>query len=324
MTEKMWNVGAELSVKLMGGTPFTRSKVREYAEKWTEHANIGFKFVDPEDAAVIRVAFDQGGSWSTVGRDALWVPSSSATMNFGWFDDTTPETGFSRTVLHEFGHALGLVHEHQSPAAGIAWDREKVYAHFLESAGWDRATVDANVFERYGVTSTNYSAFDSESIMAYWIDASLTLDGKGVVGGATLSNTDKEYVRRWYPQAPVPGRANGLIRTGDDCDEIDFTVDYGVSDPGQVSFFLAPAAGLTWWKAIEVPVGAGEYHMLEMENGDSAEAVLARADVDNSRPLRFWKAKEFGIHRRLDYTWDIVGALPGGSRMSLRWKRDRC
>jgi len=46
-------------------------------------------------------------------------------MNFGW-DLTVP--GQRGTALHEIGHALGLLHEHQSPFAGIHWDDEAVYA----------------------------------------------------------------------------------------------------------------------------------------------------------------------------------------------------
>jgi len=34
--------------------------------------------------------------------------------------------------------------------------------------------------------------------------------------------------------------------------------------------------------------------------------------------------KAFGVHTRLGYTWDVVSALPGGSRVTLLWKRDRC
>ena len=40
-------------------------------------------------------------------------------MNLGFVDRPT--------VLHEFGHALGLIHEHQSPfKGGFEWDREEV------------------------------------------------------------------------------------------------------------------------------------------------------------------------------------------------------
>ena len=30
------------------------------------------------------------------------------------------------TVLHQFGHALGLEHEHQHPTAPLEWNQEKV------------------------------------------------------------------------------------------------------------------------------------------------------------------------------------------------------
>jgi hypothetical protein len=320
----MWNPGQTVRVKMMGGTPFIRSRVRQYAEEWTQHANIRFAFVDPSEYAEIRIAFDPTGqSWSRLGRDALGTTFDFATMNFGWFTDDTPELEFSRVVLHEFGHALGLVHEHQSPVSGIQWDREKTYA-FFEGQGWDRAKVDAQVFEKYKVSVTNYSQYDPTSIMHYWVPAELTLDGTGVAGSNVLSTTDKEYVGRWYPHPPTPQTATGLLRTGDDCDEIDFAVEYNVAAGTDVEFRLAAASGLKWWKAIEVPVGGSNYRMLQIQDGATASETIPLADIDVSRPQRFWKAKAFGVHTRLNFTWDVLRALPGGSRLSLLWKRDRC
>ncbi len=168
-TGKMWNIGQTVRVKLMGGSPFVRERVERYAQEWTSYANIRFRFVERYEYAEIRVAFDRGGSWSLIGRDALWIPFDFATMNFGWFDDNTEETEFSRTVLHEFGHALGLRHEHQSPASGIQWNREKAYEHFYSEYGWSRGEVDSQVFERASVNSTNYSTYDSQSIMHYYV-----------------------------------------------------------------------------------------------------------------------------------------------------------
>jgi hypothetical protein len=57
--------------------------------------------------------------------------------------------------------------------------------------------------------------------------------------------------------------------------------------------------------------------MFEMQDGRSASGTIARADIDVSRPIRFWKVKTFGVHTRLGYTWDVLTALPGGSRLTL-------
>lgn len=323
VTAKMWDTGQTVRVKMMGGTSFIRSKVRHYADVWTQHANIHFAFVDPDRGAEIKIAFDPGRSNSNIGRDALSVPFNFATMNFGWFTDNTAEQEFRRVVLHEFGHALGFIHEHQSPVGGIQWNRERVYAFYWEQEGWDRGMVDANVFEKYSFSTTNYSQYDPTSIMHYPIDASLTLDGVGQPRNSDLSETDREWARRFYPYAPTPNNANGLLRTGDDCDEIDFVVEYGVVVGNYVEFRLNAASGLTWWKAIEVPVGGG-YQMLEIQDGGSAAQTIPLSLLDTSRPIRFNKAKLFGAHTRLSYTWDVIWALPAGARISFLWKRDRC
>ena len=60
-----------------------------------------------------------GGSWSYIGADAATIPKESFTMNLGFVDRST--------VLHEFGHSLGLIHEHQSPfKGGYEWNRDEV------------------------------------------------------------------------------------------------------------------------------------------------------------------------------------------------------
>jgi len=150
-TQNMWDVGQTLRGGDDRRNADRRSRVRQFAEAWLAHANIKLDFVNNGQPAHIRVAFDAGGSWSAVGRDSLGVPFNYPTMNFGWFDDNTSDAEFSRVVIHEFGHALGLVHEHQSPVAGIPWDREEVYAHFLAPDGWDRAMVGFKVFQKYTV-----------------------------------------------------------------------------------------------------------------------------------------------------------------------------
>jgi hypothetical protein len=121
-------------------------------------------------------------------------------MNYGWFTEETPDTEFSRTVIHEFGHALGATHEHQHPSAGIPWNRPAVYEYYQSTQGWTKEDVDFQIFAKYSKNQVNSSNYDKKSIMHYAIDARLLLDPSYAVGWNTsLSNTDKEFMKQMYP-----------------------------------------------------------------------------------------------------------------------------
>jgi len=51
----------------------------------------------------------------------LFEDQKVPTMNFGWLNEDSDEDEYSRVVLHEFGHSLSCIHEHQHPANGIPW-----------------------------------------------------------------------------------------------------------------------------------------------------------------------------------------------------------
>ncbi len=163
----------------------------------------GIKFVfDNTESAEIRISFERGASWSFLGTDVLdpTLSHDDPTMNFGWLTPATANDELQRVVLHEFGHALGLVHEHQSPSAEIPWNHEAVYAYFAGPPNyWSTAEVDHNIFQRYQYDQTNFTAFDPASIMLYPIPPEFT-DGKLTVGwNRTLSATDREFIGQLYP-----------------------------------------------------------------------------------------------------------------------------
>ena len=59
--------------------------------------------------ALIKCGFATGrDSWSSGDRMATGNIFHQRAMNFGWFDNNTPDAEVRRMVLHEFGHALGL------------------------------------------------------------------------------------------------------------------------------------------------------------------------------------------------------------------------
>ena len=200
---KLWENGKKLKVKFLGGTTFLQQNVITSAKSWETFANIEFEFVTRGDAE-IRVAFISGrGSWSYIGTDALNITNQSEpTMNFGWFDDQTTTFEFDRTVIHEFGHCLGCIHEHQSPAASIDWNIPAVYDYYQNTQipPWDKATVDRNIFAKYTAGEVTNSNFDNKSIMLYPIPIDFTNDGFSVGMNNMISKQDSLFISQRYPK----------------------------------------------------------------------------------------------------------------------------
>ena len=203
-TAKRWEPGRTLDVRFLDGIPEVQERVLTLAQQWTQHANLKIVRSDAEDAE-IRISFQRGGSWSYIGTDCLSIPRDQATMNFGWLYPGVPSADYY-VVLHEFGHALGYIHEHQSPANGIPWNREAVYHYYSGPPNyWNRAEIDHNLFAKYDRNQTNYTAWDKHSIMEYPIPEQLVTDPAFAVGwNRELSPTDQAFARRSYPFADSP------------------------------------------------------------------------------------------------------------------------
>jgi hypothetical protein len=200
---KLWENGRRLRVTFVDGIPDVQNKVASIAKEWEAIANLTLDFVPGGGAAEIRVSFAvEGFSMSAVGTDALTTPVSEATMNYGWLEPTTSLREYQRVVRHEFGHALGMIHEHQNPAAQgqIPWDKPKVYAYYAQQ-GWSQADVDFNIFEVYSEDSTNHTAFDPTSIMEYAVPDSLTIGSYAIGWNTEFSPADIEFMRRQYPKS---------------------------------------------------------------------------------------------------------------------------
>lgn len=198
MTSRGWGSGHKLTIRFLDGDAGVRKKVEDVAREWTNHADVDFAFVG-SGKADIRVSFTPGGSWSLVGKDAQEVDQNSATMNLGWLTVDTPADEYERVVLHEFGHALGCIHEHQHPAAGISWNEPAVYAYYAQ-LGWNETQVRENIFRKYDQSLVRNTAQpDPLSIMIYAIPKELLLDGATPIDwNRHLSDLDKSFIATLY------------------------------------------------------------------------------------------------------------------------------
>jgi len=195
---KTWINGSTLKVRFLGGTAAEQATARAQAAWWSAVANLTFDFGNHSNAD-IRITFDQDdGAWSNIGTDARSIPSNQATMNLGFLD--------GGTAGHEFGHAIGLAHEHSSPAGGIQWNEPVVLAALAGPPNfWDAETTRHNVFFKYSMDQINGTTFDPNSIMLYEFPAAWTTNGVATHGNDVLSGMDKEFVAgaKMYPKTQV-------------------------------------------------------------------------------------------------------------------------
>ena len=105
-----------------------QSRVRDIGSEWMRYANIKFQFVQGRNAE-IRVRFTNPGgpSYSFLRTNNLSISPYKETMALGIGDRST-EHDMRGIILHEFGHALGCVHEHSQPNFPLTWNENFVIA----------------------------------------------------------------------------------------------------------------------------------------------------------------------------------------------------
>lgn len=201
----LWDVGKTISVKFMDGTgsAVLRQKVKAAAKEWEKYANLTFDFVESGDANVRILLTDKGGCNSMVGSYATGVPADKKTMNidtnFFYLKGVCYDNYLKQTIQHEFGHAIGLLHEH-SYKNKIQWNKEVVYKDALETNGWDKTMVDFQIFSQYSTLYTNGFMYDPKSIMHYGFPAKWTLNNVEIKPNFYISQGDIETVGFLYPK----------------------------------------------------------------------------------------------------------------------------
>lgn len=211
----LWDASV-LTVSFKGGTSALHKQIAETVEIWSKYANIQFDYEPqsssgsyrtwvPDDTSSIRVGFEDPGYWSYVGTDSLdpeICKPGEITLNLEKFDVSLPRN-WQATVLHEFGHALGFHHEHQSPVSKCDFDWDTLYAYLAGPPNfWAKEQVDFNL-RQMPAGGLTYSPYDKNSIMHYVFPEWMFLSGANspcyVKENLGLSEADKEMAGEAYP-----------------------------------------------------------------------------------------------------------------------------
>jgi hypothetical protein len=222
---KLWVNGSNLRVHFLEGTSAQKRLVETEAGWWTQHANLTFQFVD-DPTAEIRISFDPSdGAWSRLGTDATFIPEQEATMNLGFLD--------GGTVAHEFGHAIGLGHEHQNPQGGIEWNEDVVIQALAGPPNrWNAERVRHNVLRRYEQNQyLRGTAFDPASIMLYFFPGTWVKSGVGTKANQVLSSQDQSFIASAHA---YPNKQSAVALVEVDADK---ATEAAIGAPGEEDLF---------------------------------------------------------------------------------------
>lgn len=201
--EKHW-----LNVRFLNGSHDIKELVQSIVEEHFNSLPLGIKFYfyqrGESGIADIRIKFSNK-SRSYVGTSSKSVHrSSKPTMRLDI--ETSRHSNrrerllwFQGSVLHEFGHALGLFHEHQHPDCGKKWDM----ALLQYKNGWSQQMVH-HAYAPHSAQGKTLEPYDPKSIMHYEIREGDVLNSKETTkGDAVLSEGDKRMLALLYPPREV-------------------------------------------------------------------------------------------------------------------------
>lgn len=201
---KFWTNGQTLRIAITRYDEAMFQTVVAAIKQWAPHVNLNFEFIELDDndelydgdIRILLSHLNDGADSSVIGTDAQNILPHLPTMVLGT-DYQSPF--FTVAVMHEFGHALGVEHEHQHPDAPLDWNLPALYREFKKH-GWTEEEIYRNVLKKLDYRQIRQTPYDPKSIMHYAFPASVMWDKIEVPQNNQLSEQDIKFISSVYPR----------------------------------------------------------------------------------------------------------------------------
>jgi V8-like Glu-specific endopeptidase len=219
---RLWPLHSRIKVAFDGTHPDLYPRIAQLAGLWTDQTTIRFDFVSPTGEFYrwspqdkvhqypVRVGFADGAFYSYVGTQCASAPPSQKTVSFPSAASIGDDAFWDASVLHEFGHVLGLPHAFNHPNAEVDFDKETLRSRFPGSAFellFQSTDASWTPLRPSPVSVMNY-AFDASTFLAKerspWFQERMQ---------ASLSDYDRQLVHLVYGEdAERPTEGAILLR----------------------------------------------------------------------------------------------------------------
>lgn len=201
-TLKTWNNNQTLKITFIDGTPEQKAEVEEVSKEWLKYANLYFKFYPSKsdmswrETPDIVISFKAAGNNSQVGTDSKNMSTYSMSLSApSKFKEIN-----RHFIIHEFGHAIGLEHEHQHIDRNFDLDEAATLEYCLKEYKLPEISCRIHMLSTVSAKDHYFSKYDPKSIMHYGFHAGFFKSNKvEIPASGTLSLLDKLEIANVYP-----------------------------------------------------------------------------------------------------------------------------
>lgn len=184
--------------------PYFRSLLELAASEWMRYGAVDFRILSENSRE--KADFEVNFIAPVIERNSRLGRSSHGSVEYGAKlinlnlpSDTTRGSHY-KVTLHELGHVLGFMHEHQHPEREFSFNFDLLMKNCgLGSSDICRSSIEYNNMKTFSGSKYILKDYDPKSIMHYGVQPPLILENLQILESMSLSLGDKIAAADVYP-----------------------------------------------------------------------------------------------------------------------------